>query len=224
MCHTDFMKKSLLLFVPFLVGLVSCNQLRVGFTGESHEPGFDPKRSDTSNSAESYTYFGGDPIDTTNPNVAHLTFNSDNSGSNMSKDEITALINCDVPDFVNEVVDASYVGVKKDTALFIGLDSTHADGYLTLSFNQMIKDVVIKACPYYSDEIIGFTDRVEHDSNVGIAINSNRYFKLTYTYNQETGVTSLEECRYHMSNEDVNEIKIKVGPQRALISEIILYY
>jgi len=223
MCHTDFMKKSLLLFVPVLIALSSCDQLRVGYVNESHSAGFADSRSTSSANANSYTYFNGDTIDTTNPNVAHLTFNCENSGSNMAKEEIAPLINCDVDNFFNEVVDASYVGVKKNTALIVGANSSN-DGNLTLSFNSNIVDVVIKACPYYTNEIVGFTDRVEHDENVAIAVNTSRYYKLTYSRNSETNEVTMQEARYHFAASDTNQINIKVGPQRALIEEITVYY
>ena len=223
MCHTDFMKKSLLLFVPVLIALSSCDQLRVGYVNESHSAGFADSRSSTSN-VNSYVYFNGDTINSANPNVGHVTFESPNTSSNMAKEDVAALINCDVVGLFNEVVDASYVGTKKDTGLFIGYDSTIVDGYLTLSFKYNIKDVVIKACPYYTGEIVGFTDRVEHDENVAIAINDSDYFKLTYSLNSETNEVNLQEGRYHILENDVKQLNIKVGPQRAFIKEITVYY
>lgn len=223
MCHTDFMKKSLLLFVPLIVCFASCSKVTFGYTNEQHSAGFGHTTSKKAN-ATSYTYFPGDVFNTNDSNAAHITFDSANSGSNMAKEDINAIVNCDVPDFFNEVSDASWVGVKKDTDLFIGTDSSYVDGYLTLSFTSVIKYVSIYACPYYTGEIIGFTDKVEHDENVGVAVNNSSYIKLSYIYNEDSQTVNKRECRYDVSGANATEITIKVGPQRALISEIILYY
>lgn len=217
------MKKSLLLFAPLLICFASCGKVTFGYTNTQHSAGFDNSTSQKQNTT-SYIYFPGDVIDTNSTSAAHLTFDSTNSGSNMAKEDISNLVTCDVPDFFYEVSDASWVGVKKDTALFIGTDSSYLDGYLTLSFNTAIKYVALYACPYYTGEIIGFTDRVEHDENVGVAVNNSAYINLTYTYNEDSQTVTKRECRYQVSGTNVTEITIKVGPQRALITEIILYY
>lgn len=223
MCHTDFMKKSLLLFAPLLICFASCGKVTFGYTNDVHSAGFDYSTSNQQN-ATSYTYFPGDAFNTSENSAAHLTFDSGSSASNMAKEDINSLITSDVPGVFNEVNDASWVGVKKDTALFIGANSSYVDGYLTLSFNVMVKYVVVQACPYYTGEIVGFTDRVEHDENVGVAINNSSYIKLSYVYNEDSGLVTYHECRYRMSENGVNEFTIHVGPQRALISEIIVYY
>ena len=224
MCHTDFMKKSLLLFAPLLICLISCDELRFGYTKEEHSAGFDNGRSVTSENANKYTYFSGDTIDFNNPNVAHLTFDHESAQSNMAKEDIASLIHCDIDNFFNEVVEASYVGVKQGVSLFIGVDSSYIDGYLTLSFNHNIKDIIIKACPYYSDEIIGFENRIEHDSLVGVSVNDSSYYKLNYSINNETNEVSYDEACFHLNSDNVTQIKIKAGPQRAIINEICLYY
>ena len=224
MCHTDFMKKSLLLFVPFVISLAACGRIRFDYEEGDHSAGLDSEVSSSQQNNTSYQYFYGDHINETDLNVAHLTFDVTNSASNMAKEDINALINCDDPDLFVETSNASWVGIKKDTALFIGVNSTSLDGILTLSFSSDIQYVSIKACPYYTSEIVGFENRTEHDENVAIAINSSKYYRLTYSYNPDSETVGLEDCCFQIRDNRKNEITIKAGPGRALIDEITLYY
>ena len=218
------MKKSFV-FLPMLVLLTSCGTLTMGFTEDSHEPGLDgsqpSQRKDTP--PEEYNYFSGDSIDTSSSTEATLTFNVTSSSEPTENAEIADLVSCSADGLFNSVKD--FVNVKTDSekGLFIGVDSGYADGYLTLAFNSPIKDVAIEAFPYYFEPHAWNDDKVKIDTTVGVGINSSNYVKLNSEFDEEQEMAKTTNCRFHFS-ESLSEFTIKVGPQRAFIKKISLYY
>ena len=90
-------------------------------------------------------------------------------------------------------------------------------------FNSKIKDVIIEACPYYSLPHAWNEDELKIDSEVGVAINNSRYVKLSSEADETEEKAKSTNCRFHFS-ESLSEFTIKVGPKRAFIQKISLYY
>lgn len=211
------MKKSLvLLLAPALLVLTSCE-----FRQNFYSSGLDKSMSNSGNSAISYEYYSGDDLETEGLSVARFTFSVSKTASNISKEDLVSVISCDNASVEYEIQDAQYVGSKVDTGLFIGLDSTYADGFLTLSLNKSVKSVSVKANRYYY-ESNSFETSMFVDSDVAIAVNNSRYIKLTGEKN-DSGVPNETECRYSLG-EGTNQITVKVGSQRAFIKEIVCYF
>ena len=226
MCHTMSMKKSLILLLPIAIFLTSCEKIVVGYTNGDHSAGLDRSLSGSTNSQPSYEYFSGDTFDDTSNQFFTLTFDYSKSYSNIAKEELAPLINSSEASYFNEAVASSYVGTKENINLFIGADSSYVDGSLTLSFNMLIQNVIITACPYYY-ESAGFEEKIVVDSDVAISVNDSRYIRLTTPLDNEGNLKEEEsrftECRYHLASES-NEVTFKVGPKRAFIKSIKLFY
>lgn len=215
------MKKTFLLLLPLTALLVSCGELKVTHTDSVHSAGIEGSYSHT-NSAIEYAYYSGDDVDASNENVSRLTFSVSESKSNIKPEDVAPLINCDDPTLVYEVKDASNVGTKEGVGLFVGADSTYVDGYLTISFDKAATAVVIKARRYYYETISFNESEIVIDSDVAVAINNSKYIKLTGQKN-DSGIPNEHECRYRLT-ENASQLQIKVGPRRAFIEEIALYF
>ena len=221
MCHTSAMKKSLVLLAPLLALLVSCGQFETGLTSERHSAGFDNSTSHFQYSSIEYTYYAGDEVDTTNSSVARFSFDSRENYSFISKEQLEPLVTCDNPNVEYQIKEVASAGIKADVGFFIGLDSNYVDGSLTIAFGQAVKGVIIRARRYYAFTNAWNEDNVVIDDDVAIAINNSKYIKLTGE-KDASGIPNTSECRYNAQNH--NEIKIKVGPKRAIIEEIAFYF
>ena len=218
------MKKSLA-FLPILALLTSCGTLTMGFTEDSHEPGLSGSQPSERKDKppEEYNYFSGDSIDTASSTEATLTFNVTSSSEPTENEEIAALVSCSAEGLFNSVKDFVNVKTNGEKGLFIGVDSSYADGYLTLAFNSPIKDVIVEAFPYYSDPHAWNEDELQIDKTVGVGINASNYVKLSSDLDESEEKVKTTNCRFHFS-ESLSEFTIKVGPQRAFIQKISLYY
>ena len=224
MWHTNFMSKKLIL-LPMLVMLTSCGTLTFGYSDGEHEAGLEGSQYSQRKDAppEEYSYFSGDTIDTEGSNEAILTFDVTSSAEPIENDEIESLVLCTVDGLFNSVKDFVNTKTDADKGLFVGADSSYSDGYLTLAFNSKIKDVIIEACPYYSLPHAWNEDELKIDSEVGVAINNSRYVKLSSEADETEEKAKSTNCRFHFS-ESLSEFTIKVGPKRAFIQKISLYY
>ena len=224
MCHTSFMKKSFVLLLPIIALLTAC-EFKIDYTSDKYSAGLshEPNSSYSNYYVEkSYEYFSGDRVDTENTNKAELSFNTTENKSSLSKEEVEPLISCDLDSLTVTVTETYNVGEKVD-GLFVGADSTYVDGYLTLTFSETVKDVIIKASPYYYITNAWNEDRFGSDSNVAIAINNSRYIKLSEIKEENENKIVTTECRYNME-ENTKSIQIKVGQRRAFIEKITLYF
>lgn len=221
MCHTNAMKKSFLLLVPLMALLVGCGELKLGFTSDSHDAGMAGSNNNSQVLVDKYTYYSGDEIDIEGKSVVHFTFDKSKTDSDLKKDDLVSIINVDNETFEYTIDDALNIGRKENIGLFIGADSTYVDGHLTISSSQAVKYVVIKARKYYYSSNSWNEDSVTIDSDVAIAINSSKYIKLT-SEKDENGIPKVTECRYN--TQEKNQIEIKVGPRRAFIEDIALYF
>ena len=220
MCHTNYMKKSVLLFLPILALLAGCS-IKVDYLNNEHSAGLE-KSIDNSKSKEiSYAYFSGDNLEKEGLNVARFTFNIDKTDSNISKENLPPIITCDNTDITYTIEDAQYVGSKEGIGLFIGIDSKYIDGSLNIGFDRDIKCVEIKATRYFY-ETQSFETNIVIDSDAAIAVNESRYIKLSGS-KDESGLPTITECRYNLSN-NARNVNVKVGPQRAFIQEIACYF
>ena len=215
------MKKSFLLLLPLCALLASCGELAIGYDSEEHSAGI-PGSSNQNNSAIEYTYFSGDDVDTSNTNVARFSFASTQSKSSISVDDVTSIISCDDPTLIYEVKETYNVGTKEDIGLFVGADSTYVDGYLTISFDKAASGVVIKARRYYYETTSFNQSEIVIDSDVAVAVNNSKYIKLS-SRKDDSGIPDVYECRYNLT-ENSSQLQIKVGPRRAFIEEIALYF
>lgn len=218
------MRKTLI-FLPMLVILTSCGTLTFGFSEGYHEPGLDGSQPSSRKDAppEGYSYFSGDSFSTEGSNEAFLTFNVTSSSEPTTNEEIAELISCTADGLFNGVTDFVNVKTNADKGLFVGVDSSYADGYLTLSFNSEIKNIIIEACPYYSVPHAWNEEELEIDSEVGVGINKSNYVKLNSEVDETGETIKSTNCRFHFS-ESLSEFTIKVGPKRAFIRKISLYY
>lgn len=218
------MKKSLLLLLPVVALLTAC-EFKIEYTSDKYSAGlsYEPNSSRSNYYVEkSYEYFAGDRVDTENTNKAVLTFNTTENKSLLTPEEVQPLLSCDLPSFTATVSETNNVGEKED-GLFVGADSTYVDGYLTINFSEVVKDVIITACPYYYITNAWNEDRFGNDSNVAIAVNNSRYIKLSETKVENENRISSTECRYNLE-ENARLMKIKVGQRRAFIQKITLYF
>lgn len=216
--------KKIACLIPIALLLTSCEMFRIGFTNEKHEPGIEGSGNTSQKSyTESYNYFSGDTIDTNGKSVAHITFASPESLSGIAIEKVEELISCDVDGLYAGTVETFNVGTRADAWLFIGTSSSYADGYLTLSFNTAISDVVIQATPYYYEDSSWNNGRLVIDEGVCVAVNSTPYVRLSSLTNDEKTAVNDSDCRYHFQ-ESQTQIKIKAGGQKAFIKKITLYY
>ena len=224
------MKKSLLLLVPALLCLASCQEFKVGIDGGSHRSGLD--RSDSVQSsnvpADSYRTFGGDTFKVDDASKVELTFG--NFTDNLSNIEDINIINSFIiaseENIFSTVEAPKYVGTKEEQGLFLGADSRYADGYLTFAFSKDIKYVEITATPYYYINTAWNGDDLVVDEEVGISVNGSLYVPLASTLNSETNNVKETVCKYDVSNksEDKNKVSLRVKQRRVFLKKIALYY
>lgn len=213
------MKKSLVLLItPVILALTSCN---IDFKENFYSSGLDKSMNNGGNGDISYEYYSGDDLEIEGLSLARFTFSVSKTESNISKENLAPIISCDNASVQYVIDDASYVGTKVDTGLFIGLDSKQTDGALTLTLDKAVKAVKIQASRYYY-ESNSFENNIFVDSDVAVSVCNSRYIKLTGEVNGE-GIPNDTECRYAFA-EDKNQITIKVGSQRAFIKEIVCYF
>ena len=223
------MKKSLLLLIPALMCLTSCQEFKVGLDGGYHSSGLDKSISgqNSSSPADEYKTFGGDVFTTGDLASVELTFAGfdDNISDIKDIDAINSYVVSSVENVFVTVEAPSHVGTKEE-GLFLGADSRYADGYLTFSFNKDIKYVIISATPYYYHNTAWNEDDLVVDENVGISVNGSLYVPLVSTIEQETQKVKETLCKYDVSNkqEDKNKISLRVNQRRAFLQKITLYY
>ena len=224
------MKKSLLLLVPALLCLTSCQEFKVGIDGGYHNSGLDKNNSTQSSNlpADSYRTFAGDTFDVGDTSKVELTFG--NFTDNLSDIEdiniINSYINVSEENVFNTVEAPKYVGTKEEQGLFLGADSRYADGYLTFVFSKDIKYVEITATTYYYINTAWNGDDLVVDEEVGISVNGSLYVPLVSTLDNETKNVKETVCKYDVSNksEDKNKVSLRVKQRRAFLQKIALYY
>ena len=220
------MKKSRLVFVPLLFVLASCETFTVGFTDDVHEAGVD--HSTVSAYKEpSYPSYGGDQFTPSeNENIAVITFSGIDDGlSNIQDiDKLNSFVTIDKEDFFQTIENPLNVGTKEGEGLFIGADSTYVDGEMTLVFKQNIKYVEILATPYYYVSHSWNDEKTQIDSDAGISVNGSPYIFISSSQNEDGSIKETN-CRFlNYAQENKEKVTIKVGPKRALIKKITLYY
>ena len=221
------MKKKGLLLIPFAILLASCDQVTFGFSQGLHSAGMEGSFNTSSKkeAPDSYSYYAGDIIETEGKNEANITFTIDQTESFLDVSKLNDLITSDVDASELSITpkECANVGSNENNGLFIGADSTYVDGYLILGFDKAIKDIKIEASPYYYLKNAWNEDTLVIDQDVAISVNGSGYVKLSSELNESGDKVNLTTCRYHLSGND-NEVMIKVGPRRAFINKITLYY
>ena len=216
--------KKIALLIPLALLITSCEIFKMGYENSRHSAGIEGGGNTSQRSyTESYSYFSGDPITTEGKSEAHLTFSAPDGLSMISPEKVTELASCDVADFFIGAIETQNVGTREDSWLFIGASSSYTDGYLTLSFNAQIKDLIIEATPYYYEDTSWNENTLVVDQGVCVAVNNSGYIRLSTIANEENTEVNKTDCRYHFA-ETQNQIKIKVGGQKAFIKKITLYY
>lgn len=223
MCNTNDMKKVALL-IPLVFLITSCEGFNMGYDNAHHSAGIEGGSSTSKQTyTESYTYFAGDPINTEDKSVAYMTFSAPDGLSMITPEKVDELANCDVNDLYAGAVETLNVGTREDNWLFIGASSSYTDGYLILGFNASISDVIIEATPYYYEDTSWNDDKLVVDEGVCVAVNDSAYIKLSTQLTDDKDAVRSTDCRYHLA-QGQNQIKIKVGGQKAFIKKITLYF
>lgn len=220
------MKKPIVILLPVIALLTSCGTLKFGYTEESREPGLEGSISSTRKDVppEEYGYYSGDSISTEDSTEAFLTFNVTEEKSELTTEEASALISCSVEGLFKAVDDLVHVSTDGETnQLYVGAESTYAEGYMTFSFNNIIKDIIVEACPYYYSTNAWNEDDFKIDSPAGVGVNESQYVKLSSEKDETEEKLESSMCRFHIAN-DATSFKIKVGPRRAFIRKISLYF
>ena len=219
------MKRRLYLLVPLLLTLSSCSEFTVGYNKERYSAGFSGGASYSMyEKPSSYYYYLGDPIDEESENKVILTFEKVNKDASLVSD--VALLNTYVTaseeGFFLSFSNPSYVGTNAEHGIFIGANSSYADGEITMYLAQSVKAAVLYAYSY-TYEVAGFETKTYVDQNVAIAINKTGYVPLTSDIDETTGFAKETKCKYKVDPES-DVITIKVANARAYINKIVLYY
>lgn len=224
MWHNRPMKK-LILLLPALLLLSSCNELTVGFTDEEHEAGLDRSVSREDNpKVDEYSYIKNDTLNNEGLNKATLTFTGISKSETNLKDYavIGSYVSVEPNIFIG-VNYANFFNTKEEGYAFIGADSTYVDGKVTFAFNTQIKNIEIKARPYSYIKTAFNEESLIIDHEVAICVNDKGYIKLDETALESGEKAVSSTCSFALS-EPFQEITIKVGKRRAVIEEINLYY
>ena len=217
------MKKAAYL-LPLVTLLTSCGGFNFRFENSVHSAGIEGNdNTSQKNYTESYTFFSGDVISSEGKSTANITFVSEDGLSNISTEKIDEIIRCDVEGIYAGAIESFNVGTKENAYLFVGAKSSISDGYMTLSFNVAIKDILIEAAPYYYVDNSWNDNELKRDDNVCVAVNSSSYIKLSSSVNDTGDAILVTKCSYHFA-ETQTQIKIKVGGEKAFIEKITLYY
>ena len=219
------MKKKLLLFLPLITVLTSCEIFRVGFSEGEHSAGLEEGQSISSkNHVDNYSYFAGDNISTEGKSAAEIVFAGfDDSIDIKNPEDFNAYVSCSVDGVFKETKSVNNVAIDEDKGVFVGATSTLADGALTLSFNVNVKDVLIQASPYYYLENKFNETTLKIDEGVAVAVNDKPYIMLSTAKTEDGESVKETNCRYHLA-ESSADLKIKVGVRKALINKITIYY
>jgi len=226
MCHTSFMKKSHLIFVPLVFLLASCDTFKVGFTNDKHEAGVD-NDSASAYMVPSYPTYGGDQFTVADDSPrAVITFTGYDDGlSNIQNiEKLNSFVTIDQEDFFATVENPLNVGTDEEDGLFIGADSSYVDGEMTLAFKKDIKYIEIIATPYFFISHSWNEEKYNIDKDVCISVNGSPYVDLSTTQNED-GSLKETTCRYsNRAQDNKDKVTIKVGRRRAFIKKITLYY
>ena len=218
------MNKSKLLVLPLIFMLTSCQEVKFGFEQGVYSSGLDKEVSSAENEAPSYSYKKNDTLDNTGLNQAVLTFtNIKESASDIQDVEKIAQYLHFSQEIFSSVVSPKYVGVKDNGTFFIGAESTYVDGSLSFNFNVAIKNVEIKAKPYFYVKTAYNEEELMVDSEVAISVNNTGFIKLDETKDNENVTVAQSTCTYHLPQES-QTITLKVGKRRAIIDQITSYY
>lgn len=224
------MKKSLLLIVPALLCLTSCQEFKVGLDNGYHSSGLDKSISSqgSATAADEYKTYGGDIFNVGDASSVELTFDhfTDNLSDITDIEKLNSFVVPSEDNFFVTVEGPSNVGTKEEQGLFIGTNSRYADGYLTFNFNKDIKYVVITATPYYYINTAWNGDEAVVDEDVGISVNGSLYVPLVSTLDAETNCVKETQCKYDVSSkaEDKNKVSLRVKQRRTFLKKITLYY
>ena len=201
MCHTIFMKKKSLLFLPLLTVLTSCAVFSIGFSEGEHEAGLENGSALSSKKyVDDYSFFSGDNISTEGMNSAIVTFTGfDSSLDIKNPEDFDAYVTCSVDDIFKETKEVNNVAINKDKGVFVGATSTLADGALALSFNVNVKDLEIEASPYYYEENKYNETTLVIDEGVALAVNDRPYIRLSTAKSEDGKSVNTTNCRYHLS-------------------------
>ena len=216
--------KKIVLLLPAILALTSCEVFRMGYVNEQHSAGIEGGNSTSKQTyTEEYTYFPGDTLSTEGKSVANLTFAPDDGLSDIATEKVDEIAQCDVEGIYHGAVETFNVGTRENAWLFVGAKSSYTDGYLTLGFNVSVKDVVIEATPYYYEDNAWNEEKLVIDENCCLAVNTSNYIRLSSLTNDEKTDVNTTQCRYHLA-ESQNQIKIKAGGEKSFIKKITLYY
>ena len=225
------MKKSLLLFIPAILCLTSCEVFKVGLdqTG-SHSSGLDKSISgqDEDDAFRPFSTYSGDMFSTEGLESAYLTFGNFTDSFSDIKDVATlnSYIIASEENFFSTVESPKNVGVKENDGFFLGADSKYADGVLTFAFTKDIKYVEITATPYYYIDTAWNGEDPVIDQDSAISVNDSLYIPLASGTDSETKKVKETVCKYDVSTkgEDKSKISLRVKQRRVFLRKITLYY
>ena len=220
------MKKKVLLFLPLVTLLTSCAVFSIGFSEGEHEAGLENGSALSSQKyVDDYVFFSGDIITADGKSTAVITFGGyDDSIDVREPEDFNAYVLCSADGVFKETKAVNNVAINEEKGVFVGATSTLADGALTLSFNVNVKDVEIEACPYYYEENKYNETTLKVDEGVAVAVNDRPYIRLSTSKNEDGKSIKTTECRYHLSDEGSQDLKIKAGIKKAFINKITIYY
>ena len=219
------MKNYRLLVIPMIFMLAGCQQVDFGYTQASHDKGWEYSSDMASQpkTADSYSYRQNDTLDNSGLTTANLTFVGITTSETNVQDieKIKSFINID-KEILENIENPLYFSTKQDGFAFLGADSSYVDGEITLIFTQDIKNIEITAKPYNYVKS-SFEETFIVDENIALSVNDSGYIKLERNINEETQTVDSSTCSFHLATPS-KSIRIKAGPDRAILEKIVLYY
>ena len=226
--HNNNMKKSWLLLIPALLVLSACQEITVGFLpNDEHSAGFDRSVSSNPYNIGSYSYYRGDTlIDSANGaplTIANLTFKgiSESKTDIKDVDEIFAYFDND-QNILKSVENPAFFSTKKEGFAFLGVESTYAEGKITMNFNAPVYSIVISARAYsYNKE--SFEETLIVDDDIALSVNDKGFVKLDQNLNEEKNAAVTSTCCFSF-NEPVTQVTLRAGKKRAILEKIAVYF
>lgn len=221
------MKKVKFLVLPLLLCLTGCQTFEVGYDEFEHDKGLDKSVSGNSYSAITYSYYGGDQYAiNTNLETANITFAGINTNDSNVTDieKLNSYVVSDKENFFETIENPYNVGTNEEFGLYLGVSSTYAHGEMTLVLNKDIKNIEIVATPYYFYRDAWNEEELVVDQDSAISVNGSPFIRLSTSVN-EAGVVNETTCKYqNYASENKNKVTLRVGPTKAFIKKITLYY
>ena len=230
MCHNTNMKKAVLLVLPCVLLLSSCQEITFAFSrNDTHPAGLDNEGGSSKNEdVGPYSYYKGDSIVDDAPGrplvSSELTFaNITESKTNITDTDAIKSYFVDSAVILDSVENPYYFSTKAEGLAFLGAESTYIEGKITLNFNVPVYHMVITARPYSYIQTSFNEEKLIIDNDVAISANSKGFIKLKETANENNDASITSECSFGFT-QPVQQISLRVGKRRAILEKIVIYY